>query len=427
MRISKASSQFQGNYHLWILAFAIILLLFGGFSRFSSQNVISGTIPNSESPKRVVPVKGNGYPPVLAYWICGTNGESKRMLRLLKAIYHPRNEYLLELDADASEQERAELLVSVQSENVFRSFGNVDVVGRSSGINKMGSSSLAAALHASALLLKISPHWDWFIILGTSDYPLITQDDLLHALTFLPRDLNFIDYNTDKTARNEENKINQIVIDPTLYLQKNSPLFYAVEKRPTPDAFSIFAGSPWVILTRDFVEYCVHGWDNLPRKLLMYFSNVEYPLESYFHTVLCNTIEYQNRTISNNLRYVIEDGTSSQVLDMSRYDEVVANGAAFARPVLQEANDDLLINQIDKNILNRAPNCVAPGLWCLDRGIINNVTEKLEEEDDDEELCAPRANNIDAVKPGHYGMKLRGYFSKLAAEGKLRSSRCHHP
>lgn len=91
--------------------------------------------------------------------------------------YHPRNQYLLQLDAGASERERGELALRVQAEEAaFVAFGNVDVVGKSYAMNEMGSSFLAAALHAATLLLKISADWDWFVTLSASDYPLMTQD-----------------------------------------------------------------------------------------------------------------------------------------------------------------------------------------------------------------------------------------------------------
>ena len=55
----------------------------------------------STAPPAPVPRRGAGYPPVLAYYISGGHGDSVRMTRLLKAVYHPRNRYLLHLDAGA--------------------------------------------------------------------------------------------------------------------------------------------------------------------------------------------------------------------------------------------------------------------------------------------------------------------------------------
>lgn len=179
MKMSKISYKVSGH-QLWILAFISSIILLATLSRSNvqvDQFSASGIKLKSHNqvPRRNVS-KGVDYPPILAYWICGTNGDSKKMLRLLKAIYHPRNQYLLQLDADAPESERAELALKVQSEIVFKAFGNVDVVGASYAIDKMGVSALAATLHAAALLLKISTNWDWFIPLSPSDYPLMSQD-----------------------------------------------------------------------------------------------------------------------------------------------------------------------------------------------------------------------------------------------------------
>ncbi|MCD7471086.1 Beta-glucuronosyltransferase GlcAT14A [Datura stramonium] len=59
-----------------------------------------------------------------------------------------------------------------------------------------GPTMLATTLHAMSMLLRIAK-WDWFINLSASDYPLVTQDDLIHAFSDLPRDL--ILYNTPAT------------------------------------------------------------------------------------------------------------------------------------------------------------------------------------------------------------------------------------
>ncbi|KAK4839842.1 hypothetical protein QYF36_025372 [Acer negundo] len=417
--MSKISSKFS-SYPRWIIGLLIGLVLLSSLSRPS--NVRDKFSDKSDKSQIRVPSKGIGYPPVLAYWICGSNGESKRMLRLLKAIYHPRNHYLLQLDAAASESERAELAFSLQSDgSVFGAFGNVDVVGKSYAVDKMGSSALSATLHAAALLLKIETDWDWFISLTPSDYPLVTQDDLLHAFTFLPRDLNFIDYSSNNGWK-ERLKTNQIVIDPNLYYRQNTPIMHAVETRTTPDAFKIFGGSPWMILTRDFMEYCVHGWDNFPRKLLMYLTNTAYPLELYFHTVICNTPEFQNTTINSTLRYINWDTPTTgepQLLKISHYDTMIASGSAFGRTF--EENDPVL-RKIDEKVLNRTANGIVPGKWCLGQGILLNKSMD-ESSKDKEELCSTKGN-IDAVKPSSYGIKLRVLLSKLIENGRVETTQC---
>ena len=170
------------DYRLCLLAFAVCLVFFGTLlSRLNIPNVSYATVTKLQhyNPKQVI-TKGKGYPPVLAYWIIGTKGESKKMMRLLKAIYHPRNQYLLQFDDGSTESERIDLALSVKSLKVFEAFGNVNVIGKSYAINRMGSSALSAPLHAAALLLRMNPDWDWFVTLSASDYPLMTQDGKYH-------------------------------------------------------------------------------------------------------------------------------------------------------------------------------------------------------------------------------------------------------
>ncbi|TYH47532.1 hypothetical protein ES332_D10G003900v1 [Gossypium tomentosum] len=301
MRISKVYSWFYG-YYPWMVVFATTLVLFGSLSKSNSnQDEVPLKASKFQKPLRL-PNKGYGYPPVLAYWISGSKGDSNKMVRLLKAIYHPRNQYLLQLDSGSSDYERENLGFLIESETVLQTFGNVNVEGKSYAVNKMGSSALAATLHAAALLLKINSDWDWFIPLSASSYPLMNQD-----------------------------------------------------------------GSPWVILSRSFMEFCIYGWDNIPRKLLMYFTNVAYPLETYFHTVICNSFEFQNTTLSNDLRYdIIPKSPKPKILNTSKYGEIVAGESVFAQPIQE---DDPLLNMIDEDVLHRMPDNFVPGSWSSCQGI----------------------------------------------------------
>ena len=98
--------------------------------------------------------------------------------------------------------------------------------------------------------------------------------------------------------------------------------------------FFCVAGSPWVILSTNFTEHCVHGWDNLPRKLLMYFANTAYSMESYFQTVICNSSDFRNTTVNGDLRYFVWDdpaGLDPLILDESDFDNMLKSSAAFAR------------------------------------------------------------------------------------------------
>lgn len=227
----------------------------------------------------------------------------------------------------------------------------------------MGSSGLAATLHAASVLLRMEGGWDWFVTLSAADYPLLTQDDLIHVFSSAPRDLNFIDHTSDLGWK-EHQRVKPIIVDPGIYLARRVQIFQASEKRATPDAFKFFTGSPWVILSRSFIEYCILGWDNLPRTLLLYFTNVQLAQESYFHSVLCNSQVFKNTTVNSDLRYMMWDNPPQmepQFLNISVYDQMLGSGVPFAR---QFREDDPVLDHIDEKILRRRRHRAVPGAWC---------------------------------------------------------------
>uniref|UniRef100_A0A5B6ZD95 Putative xylosyltransferase n=1 Tax=Davidia involucrata TaxID=16924 RepID=A0A5B6ZD95_DAVIN len=114
--------------------------------------------------------------PRFAYLISGTKRDGPRLKRVLQAVYHPRNYYLLHLDVEAWDTERLELAKYVKSEAVIRKFKNVMVVGKANLVTYKGPTMIACTLHAIAILLKQAKRWDWFINFSASDYPLMSQD-----------------------------------------------------------------------------------------------------------------------------------------------------------------------------------------------------------------------------------------------------------
>lgn len=266
--------------------------------------------------------------PRFAYLISGTKGDAPRLRRVLQAVYHPRNFYLLHLDLEASDTERLEVAKYVKSEVVFREFRNVMVVGKANLVTYKGPTMIACTLHAIAILLKRAKEWDWFINLSASDYPLMSQDDLLHIFSYLPRDLNFIEH-TSNIGWKEVQRARPIIIDPGLYHTKKSGVFWAKEKRSMPSSFKLFMGSAWMVLTRSFLEFSIFGWDNLPRTLLMYYTNVLSSPEGYFHTVICNHKDYQNTTVNHDLHYIKWDSPPKQhpiTLSTEQFDDMVKSG-----------------------------------------------------------------------------------------------------
>ncbi|MBA0580965.1 hypothetical protein Gorai_023162 [Gossypium raimondii] len=176
-----------------------------------------------------------------------------------------------------------------------------------------------------------------------------------HVFSSVRRDLNFIDHTSDLGWK-EDQRVLPIVVDPGIYLARRTKIFHATQKRLMPDAFKV-----------SFLEFCLFGWDNLPRTLLMYFNNVMLSEESYFHSVICNSPEFKNTTVNGDLRYMIWDSppkTEPHFLNGSDYDQMVQSGAAFAR---QFQKDDPVLDMIDEKILKCGRNRAVPGAWCTGR------------------------------------------------------------
>ncbi|KAI3474084.1 hypothetical protein Pfo_028872 [Paulownia fortunei] len=327
-----------------ILIFILILsLLKPSNSSFPSSNSV-------ESDSLTLPEL-----PRFAYFISGTSGDSGRLKRLLQALYHPRNYYLLHLDLEASETERLELAKYAKSEAVIRGFKNVMVMGKGDLVTPKGPTMMASTLHAIAILLKQAKRWDWFVNLGASDYPLMSQDDILHIFSYLPRDLNFLEHTSDFGWK-ENHRARPIIIDPGLYHSKKSGVFWAKEKRLLPASFKLF--------TDHFLSFAFGG-DNLPRTLLMYYANFLSSPEGYFHTVMCNHKHYQNTTVNHDLHYMKWDDPPKEHpmnLTVEHFDNMVQSGAPFAHKI---AENDSVLDKIDRELLKKSDGQFTPGGWCL--------------------------------------------------------------
>ncbi|XP_027104535.1 beta-glucuronosyltransferase GlcAT14A [Coffea arabica] len=345
-------------------------------------------------------------PPKVAYFISGTNNDGPRIFRLLQATYHPRNYYLLHLDRRASDKQRDRLARIVGSVEIFVAAGNVNVMKKSNPVNEEGSSPLALILHGAAILSRWKKDWDWFVNLAASDYPLIPQDDFLHILSYLPRELNFIEHETNITMQ-EYQRITDVIVDPRLYLQSAGRMFMGSEKRTIPNAFRFLTGSPHVILNHKLVQFALLGWENFPRILLLYFSNTRLSHKAYFQTLACNS-EFSRTVINSNLRYTdcnspcSESRQSGRPMDFGR---MLASGAAFAGNF---SVNDPIMDVIDSVVLNRGKGMPAPGAWCLGRSWSGRVS------------CS-EWGDVDILRPGPAARRFKLLLLKLMKSKSFRS------
>ncbi|KAL0741843.1 hypothetical protein Bca4012_083356 [Brassica carinata] len=401
-------------FPLLIASLFFLLFLTTGprFLPFTRPVLLTGSGSSSfvESKIKPKPVSSLPSPPRFAYLISGSAGDGKSLRRTLLALYHPSNRYVVHLDRASSEEEREDLHGYIRNSSLFRRFGNVHMIEKANLVTYRGPTMVANTLHAAAILLREGAEWDWFINLSSSDYPLMSQDDLLHIFSHLPRDLNFIDH-TSNIGWKASQRAKPVIIDPGLYLNKKSDVFWITQRRSIPTAFKLFTGSAWMALSRPFIDYCIWGWDNLPRTVLMYYSNFLSSPEGYFHTVLCNAEEFKNTTVNSDLHFITWDNPPKQHphhLTLADMDRMVNSNAPFARKFRRE---DPVLDTIDEELLNRGPGMPTPGGWCI--GSHENGTDP----------CAV-IGDTDVLRPGLGARRLETLVTSLLSTENFRPKQC---
>lgn len=363
-----------------------------------------------ESKLHPVPVSTLPPPPRFAYLISGSNGDGKMLKRTLEALYHPRNRYVIHLDLESPPEERLDLQKYVENHETYVKFGNVRMITKANLVTYRGPTMVANTLHAAAILLKEGGDWDWFINLSASDYPLVTQDDLLHTFSYLPRDLNFIDH-TSNIGWKEYQRAKPIIVDPGLYMTKKEDVFWVTQRRSVPTAFKLFTGSAWMVLSRQFIDYCIWGWDNLPRTVLMYYANFISSPEGYFHTVICNAQEFRNTTVNSDLHFISWDNPPKQHphhLNLADMQRMIDSNAPFARKFRR---DDPVLDKVDSELLSRGPGMVVPGGWCI--GGRENGSDP----------CSVTGDTT-VLRPGPGAKRMEILTSYLLSKEKFRPRQC---
>ncbi|CAN1765081.1 Beta-glucuronosyltransferase GlcAT14B [Linum perenne] len=127
-------------------------------------------------------------------------------------------------------------------------------------------------------------------------------------------------------------------------------------------------GSAWTILSRQFAEYTIMGYENLPRALLLYYTNFVSSPEGYFQTLICNSREFKNTTANHDLHYIAWDNPPKQhpkLLTVKDYRRMVLSGRPFARKFKR---NDPVLDRIDRDLLKRSHNKgnFGYGGWCVE-------------------------------------------------------------
>lgn len=171
------------------------------------------------------------------------------------------------------------------------------------------------------------------------------------------------------------------------------------------------SGSAWTIISRSFAEYCIIGWENLPRILLLYYTNFVSSPEGYFQTVICNSKGYKNTTANNDLHYITWDNPPKQhprSLGLKDYRKMVLSSRPFARKFKK---NDPVLDKIDRELLKRHRGQFSFGGWCSQGGR--------------HKACSGlKTENYGVLNPGPASRKLKNLLTKILSDKMFHKQQC---
>jgi len=235
-------------------------------------------------PRDLLPYAG-----IRIVFVLTINGRALRQVtRLLRVLYRSHHYYYIHVDT------RRDYLNRELSKLIGR-FGNIRIDTTRHSTIWGGASLLTMLLDAMQELLVMDDwQWDYFLNLSESDYPIKSVEELEAFLTEY-KGKNFVKSHGRDTLK---------------FIRKQglNMLFYECEHRmwrlgtrQLQEGIRIDGGSDWVCLSHEFIQYVV-GTDPLLSGLKSFWKYSLLPAESFFHTVLQNSI-YCDTVINNNLHF----------------------------------------------------------------------------------------------------------------------------
>ncbi|RMB95877.1 hypothetical protein DUI87_27991 [Hirundo rustica rustica] len=209
----------------------------------------------------------------LAY-IITIHKELEMFVRLLRAIYMPQNIYCIHID----EKSPRDYKTAVQ--NIVNCFENIFISSKREHVVYAGFSRLQADINCMRDLVNSKVQWNYVINLCGQDYPLKTNKEIIQYL---------------KSKWNGKNITPGIVqplhvkhrteISYREYVHSGVPYVYPakIRKAQPPHNLTIYFGSAYYILTKDFVQFALS--DARAKALLEWSRDTYSPDEHYWVTL----------------------------------------------------------------------------------------------------------------------------------------------
>lgn len=209
----------------------------------------------------------------LAY-IITIHKELEMFVRLLRAIYMPQNIYCIHID----EKSPRDYKTAVQ--NIVNCFENIFISSKREHVVYAGFSRLQADINCMRDLVNSKVQWNYVINLCGQDFPLKTNKEIIQYI---------------KSKWNGKNITPGIVqplhvkhrteVSYREFVHSGVPYVYPakIRKAQPPHNLTIYFGSAYYILTKDFVEFTLS--DARAKALLEWSRDTYSPDEHYWVTL----------------------------------------------------------------------------------------------------------------------------------------------
>uniref|UniRef100_A0A7M4EAS8 Glucosaminyl (N-acetyl) transferase family member 7 n=1 Tax=Crocodylus porosus TaxID=8502 RepID=A0A7M4EAS8_CROPO len=209
----------------------------------------------------------------LAY-IITIHKELEMFVKLLRAIYVPQNVYCIHIDEKTSKDYKA----AVQT--IVNCFENIFLSSKRESVVYAGFSRLQADINCMKDLIKFNSQWNYVINLCGQDYPIKTNKEIIQYI---------------KSKWNGKNITPGVIQPPHIkyrthvsykeYVHSGTSYVYPTKnvKNNPPHNLTIYFGSAYYILTREFVEFTLT--DVRAKDLLEWSRDTYSPDEHYWVTL----------------------------------------------------------------------------------------------------------------------------------------------
>ncbi|XP_006018251.1 beta-1,3-galactosyl-O-glycosyl-glycoprotein beta-1,6-N-acetylglucosaminyltransferase 7 [Alligator sinensis] len=209
----------------------------------------------------------------LAY-IITIHKELEMFVKLLRAIYVPQNVYCIHIDEKTSKDYKA----AVQT--IVNCFENIFITSKRESVVYAGFSRLQADINCMKDLIKFNIQWNYVINLCGQDYPIKTNKEIIQYI---------------KSKWNGKNITPGVVQPPHIkyrthvsykeYVHSGTSYVYPTKnvKNNPPHNLTIYFGSAYYVLTREFVEFALT--DVRAKDLLEWSMDTYSPDEHYWVTL----------------------------------------------------------------------------------------------------------------------------------------------